>query len=148
MMTTQHSSSAALDASHGSRFSRVKALVGTYLGVSAATIVAVVLLRNDAAMVNAAVWIRSTIVLASALLTLSFVIRAARGSRRAFLRLRIVSAVMVIAIATIIALPGTFPTWLKIEQGVCGLLLLGVVALVNGKALRSAFAARRPRLWR
>lgn len=144
-MSTQHSSSAstaALDASHGSTFSRVKALVGTYLGVSAATIVAVVLLRNDAAMVNAAVWIRSTIVLASALLTLSFVIRAARGSRRAFLRLRIVSAVMVIAIATIIALPGTFPTWLKIEQGCCGLILLGVVALVNGKALRSAFAAR------
>jgi hypothetical protein len=142
MMTTQNSSSAALDASHGSKFSRVKALVGTYLGVSAATIVAVVLLRGDTAMVNDAVWIRSTIVVASALLTLSFVIRAARGSRRAFLRLRIVSAVMVIAIATIMALPGTFPTWLKIEQGGCGLILLGVVALVNGKALRSAFAAK------
>lgn len=142
MMTTQNSSSAALDATHGSKFSRVKALVGTYLGVSAATIVAVVLLRDNTAMVNAAVWIRSTIVLASALLTLSFVIRAARGSRRAFLRLRIVSAVMVLAIATIIALPGTFPVWLKIEQGVCGLILLGVVALVNGRALRSAFAAK------
>lgn len=145
MMTTQNPAAAtpaALDATHGSTFRRVKALVGTYLGVSAATIVAVVLLRNNTAMVNDAVWIRSTIVLASALLTLSFVVRAARGSRRAFLRLRLVSAVMVIAIATIIALPGTFPTWLKIEQGLCGLLLLGVVALVNGKALRSAFAAK------
>jgi hypothetical protein len=144
MMTTQNRSAAspaALDATHGRRFSRVKGLVGTYLGLSAATIVAVVLLRDNTAMVNSAVWIRSTIVLASALLTLSFVVRAARGSRRAFLRLRIVSTVMVIAIATIIALPGTFPTWLKIEQGCCGLLLLGVVALVNGRALRSAFAA-------
>ena len=94
MMTTQNRSAAspaALDATHGRRFSRVKGLVGTYLGLSAATIVAVVLLRDNTAMVNSAVWIRSTIVLASALLTLSFVVRAARGSRRAFLRLRIVS---------------------------------------------------------
>ncbi len=145
-MTTENrpstASTAAINATHSRKFDQVKALVGTYLGVSVATIVAVVLLRDNAAMVNAAVWIRSTIVLASALLTLSFVIRAARGSRRAFLRLRIVSAVMVIAIAAIIALPGTFPTWLKIEQGACGLLLIGVVALVNGKALRSAFAAK------
>lgn len=145
-MTTQNSSAASpaavVDATHGRKLGQVKALIGTYLGISAATIVAVVLLRDNTAIVNAAVWIRSTIVLASALLTLSFVIRAARGSRSAFLRLRIVSAAMVIAIATIIALPGTFPTWLKIEQGVCGLILIGVVALVNGKALRSAFAAR------
>lgn len=55
--------------------------------------------------------------------------------------MRIVSGVMVGAIAVIIALPGSFPLWLKLEQGVCGLLLLGVVALVNGRRLRSLFAA-------
>jgi hypothetical protein len=49
---------------------------------------------------------------------------------------------MLVAIAVIIALPGTFPLWMKIEQGVCGLLLLGVVLVVNGKHLRSAFATR------
>ncbi|HEY4019617.1 MAG TPA: hypothetical protein VGM75_13065 [Pseudonocardiaceae bacterium] len=142
MMTTQNRSSAAIDTRHSGTFRNVKALVGTYLGVSVANVIAIVLLRNNVTMVNDAVWVRSIIVLASALLTLSFVVRAARGSRRAFLRLRLVSAVMTVAIAVIIALPGTFPTWLKIEQGVCGLLLLGVVALVNGKALRSAFAAK------
>jgi hypothetical protein len=145
MMTTQNRPSAApavLDARHSGKFRTVKALVATYLGISVATLVAVVVLRDDATMVNSAVWTRTIIVLASALFTLSCVVRAARGSRKAFLRLRLVSGVMTIAIAVIISLPGTFPAWLKIEQGVCGLLLLAVVALVNGRALRSAFAAR------
>jgi hypothetical protein len=39
------------------------------------------------------------------------------------------------------AIPGDFPLWMKLEQGVCGLLLLGVVATVNGKHLRSVFAS-------
>jgi hypothetical protein len=59
----------------------------------------------------------------------------ARGSSGGYLRLRLVSAIMLVAIAAIIALPGTFPLWMKIEQGVCGLLLLGVVVIVNGKHL-------------
>ena len=49
---------------------------------------------------------------------------------------------MLAAIAVIIAVPGSFPLWMKIEQGVCGLLLLGVVAIVNGRQLRAGFAAR------
>ena len=49
---------------------------------------------------------------------------------------------MVAAIAVIIALPGTFPLWMKIVQGVCGLILLGVVVIVNGRRLRSLFAAK------
>lgn len=125
---------------HQAALRGVRAFVLSYLTVSVLTLIGVVVLRNHPEIVNSAVWIRGTVVVASALLTLSFTVRAARGSKRAFLRLRIVSAVMVAAIATIIALPGTFPVWMKIEQGVCGLLLLGVVAIVNGRHLRSVFA--------
>ena len=50
-------------------------------------------------------------------------------------------AATVVAIAAIIALPGTFPLWMKIEQGACGLLLASVVVTVNGSRLRSLFAA-------
>jgi len=117
----------------------VRLLVGGYLALSVLTFVAVVLLRDTAA-VNDAVWVRSSIVVASAALTTLFAARAARGSTRAFLRLRIISAVMVVAIVIIIALPGTFPLWLKIEQGVCGLLLLGVTVLLNGRELRAAYS--------
>jgi hypothetical protein len=100
------------------------------------------LLRNNTAIVTPAVWVRGTIVVASALLTTSFAAQMARGSSAGYLRLRLVSAIMLVAIVVIIALPGTFPLWMKIEQGVCGLLLLGVVVVVNSKHLRSVFATR------
>ena len=117
----------------------VQLLVIAYLAVSVLTLAAIIALRNHAAVVNDAVWTRGTIVVASALLTFAFARRAARGSKKGFLRLRIVSAVMLVAIVVIIALPGTFPLWMKFEQGVCGLLLLAVALIVNGKHLRSVF---------
>ncbi|TVT30917.1 hypothetical protein FNH05_28740 [Amycolatopsis rhizosphaerae] len=123
-----------------SAFRAVKLLVGTYVALSVLTLVVIVVLRDHASVVNDAVWTRATIVVASSLLTSAFALRAARGSRGAYLRLRIVSAVMVLAIAVIVAVPGPFPVWMKIEQGVCGLVLIGVVTLVNGKRLRAVFA--------
>jgi hypothetical protein len=123
-------------------FRTTRLLVGGYLGLCVLALAAIVLLRNTSA-VDSAVWTRGVIVTASALLTFSFTTRAARGSRGAYRRLRIVSAVMVVAIAAIIAIPGAFPAWLKIEQGVCGLLLLGVVVQVNSQHMRSLFATGR-----
>ena len=118
--------------------SKVKALVGGYAGLSLLTVVAIVLMRNHPKLVTDAVWTRALIVAASSLLMLRFTVRAERGSHRSFLRLRIASAVMLTAIVVIVALPGAFPVWLRAEQAACGLLVLGVVTLVNGPALRSA----------
>jgi hypothetical protein len=123
-------------------FRSVRRLAGAYVAISVLTLVAIVLMRHDAALVNPAVWIRASIVAASSMLMAAFVRAAARGSARAYLRLRLVSAIMVVAIVVIVSLPGTFPVWLKIEQGVCGLILIGVVAIVNGPHLRSLFAGR------
>jgi hypothetical protein len=123
-------------------FRSAKMLVMGYLGLSVATLVAIVLMRDNSSMVNDAVWVRVTIVVLSAILTCLFAFSAARGSRRAYLRLRIVTAVMVVAIAVIVALPGPFPVWLKVEQSVCGVLLLAVVLIVNSRQVRSQFAVR------
>jgi len=121
-------------------FRNAKRLVGAYAGISALTLVLIALLRNHSSLVNSAVWTRGSIVAGTSLLMLSFTIRAARGARMAYLRLRIASAIMLVAIAVIISLPGSFPVWMKVEQAVCGLILIGVVSLVNGKRLRSLFA--------
>jgi hypothetical protein len=120
----------------------VRRLVSAYVALSVLTLLVIAVLRDDNGAVNSAVWTRGAVVMASSLVSLSFVLRAASGSRRAFLRLRIASAVMVVAIAAIVASPGSFPVWLTVEQGVCGLLLLGVAVLVNGRQLRSHFASR------
>ncbi|MGK3202284.1 hypothetical protein [Amycolatopsis sp. MEPSY49] len=117
-------------------FRPVLLLTGGYAALSVLTLVAIVLLRNDHALVTDAVWVRATLVVASSLLTFAFARSAARGSRKGLLRLRIVAAVMLVAIVVIVALPGLFPVWLRIEQAVCGLLLLGVTVLVNGRRAR------------
>jgi hypothetical protein len=114
-------------------------LVRCYLALSVLTLAAIALMRNDPALVTTAVWVRATIVVASAALMAAFAARTARGSRGAYRRLRIVSAVMLVAIVVIIALPGDFPLWLKIEQGVCGLLLACVVLLANRSHVRARF---------
>jgi hypothetical protein len=46
----------------------VKRLVGIYLGISVLTMVAVVLLRNNASLVTVTVWVRGIIVVVTALL--------------------------------------------------------------------------------
>jgi uncharacterized membrane protein len=121
-------------------FLAIRRLLLAYLGVSAAALVAIVLMRDDAAEVNSAVWTRGIIVLVAAALMLLFATRAMQGSRAAYRRLRIISIVTVAAIAAIIASPGPFPVWLKIEQGVCGLLMAGIAVLANGSHLRALFA--------
>ncbi len=123
-------------------FRKIKLLVGSYVAVSLLTMVAVVLLRDHKSIVTPAVWTRGTIVAATSVLMLSFADRAARGSSRGYLRLRIASAIMVVAIVIIILIPGAFPLWMKVEQGVCGILLLGVVVIVNGSSLRSTFSSK------
>lgn len=142
-MNTQSISQERLSNLRGqAAFRTVKLLIGSYLGVSVLTLAAIIFFRNNADIVTTPVWVRGIIVTASALLTHLFASQMARGSSSGYLRLRLVSAIMCVAIVVIIALPGTFPLWMKIEQGICGLLLLGVVVIVNGKYLRSTFATR------
>jgi hypothetical protein len=124
-------------------FRTLRILVGAYLGVSVLTLAAIIVLRDSPQIVDDAVWIRGSIVVASAAVMFLFATRMANGHRRAYLRVRILSAVMVVAIVVIISLPGTFPMWLKIEQAVCGLILIGVVIVANGRQLRSIFAGRQ-----
>ncbi|AEA25377.1 hypothetical protein ACFQ34_30430 [Pseudonocardia benzenivorans] len=117
-------------------------LATAYLVLSVAGVVAIVLLRNDPAAVTPAVWIRGVIVAASAVLTFAFARRAAAGSRRALLRLRLVTAIMVVAIVVVVAVPGAFPVWLKIEQVVCGVLLLGIAMIADVPGVRQTLDRR------
>ncbi|HKW20404.1 MAG TPA: hypothetical protein VJO13_03450 [Ktedonobacterales bacterium] len=123
-------------------FRAVNMLLSSYLGISVLTLVAAILLRGNAAIAPIAVLVRGTIVVAHALINLLFAARMSRGSRIGYRLLRLSSAAMVVAIAVIIAIPGDFPVWFKIEQGVCGLLLLGTVIVAFSKPVGSVFASK------
>ncbi|MDZ7915193.1 MAG: hypothetical protein U5O16_25750 [Rhodococcus sp. (in: high G+C Gram-positive bacteria)] len=51
----------------------------------------------------------------------------------------IISALVPIAILVLLVTPGTYPLWVKLEQAACGLVLVGVAVIVNGRHLRAAF---------
>ncbi len=121
----------------------VRHLVVGYLTISALTVVAIAVMRNNAAQVNSAVWIHGIIVVASALFTYIFTVRASAGASRSYLRLRVISIVTPAAMVVLIALPDTFPLWMKIEQDAFGLLLIGVAVRVNSKHQRSSFACKQ-----
>lgn len=115
-------------------------LLAGYTVLSVLAMGVLVVLRDDATVATDAAWVRASIVLVSSLLTLLFAAQAAGGSPKGYLRLRLVTAIMLVAIIVIVAIPGAFPVWLRVEQAVCGLLLAGVVLLVNRAPVRTLFA--------
>jgi hypothetical protein len=122
----------------------VNVLVGIYLTLSILAIVTAIVFRNNPGAVNSAVWIRGSIVAVTAALMLRFAIGAQHGNARHYLRLRLSSAIMVVAIAAILLIiPGDFPVWMKIEQATCGVLLVVVAVIANGKRLRSWFKSAK-----
>jgi hypothetical protein len=120
-------------------FRTIRRLLLAYLAVSVAAVVAIVLMRNDSTEVDSTVWTRGIIVAVTAALLLLFAARAAQGSRSAYRRLRIISIITVAVIVAIVAAPGALPAWMKIEQGVCGLIMAGVAVLVSQPRLRALF---------
>ncbi|MEV6492634.1 hypothetical protein AB0M20_29040 [Actinoplanes sp. NPDC051633] len=119
-------------------------LLTAFLVISVSTVVAVALMRHHPALVTTAVWVRTSLVAASAAVLLLFARRAAAGHRGSFRRLRIISMVVLIAIIAVVAWPGAFPVWLRVEQAVCGLLMLGVVVRTNLRVARSSLDAGAP----
>jgi len=107
-----------------SAFRAVKWLLGAYLVLSMLTVAPIITFSVVApSLVNPQAWWRGIIVAATSILTFIFGSRAAKGSPRALLRLRIVVAIILIAIvAVLFFLP--LPLWMIIEQMVCGVLLL------------------------
>jgi hypothetical protein len=121
-------------------FRTIRVLLGAYLLAGIATLAVVVVLRGHAGIVNTAVWTRTVIVGITAVVLYAAGSRAARGSRGAYRRLCIISAITVLAIAIIVVVPGPFPTWLRIEQAAGGLVMLRIAVLANNRILRAVFA--------
>lgn len=108
-------------------------LLGAYLILSWATVALIVVLSVTApSLVTPQAWFRGAIVAATSILTFVFARNAARRRARALLRLRIVVAVILVAIVAVVFFL-ELPTWMLSEQFLCGALLLAVAILVFGK---------------
>ena len=132
-MTTHTSSTEGLGRPATSAFRVVKWLVGAYLVLSMLTVAAIIIFAKIAPnLVNSYAWGRGIVVAATSILTFVFANRAAAGRPRALLRLRIVVAIILVAIvAVLFFLP--LPPWMIIEQAACGALLLATAVIIFRK---------------
>jgi hypothetical protein len=122
-------------------FHTTRRLIVAFIALSAATLVAAFFLsRSDPTLVSSTVWTRATIVLLDSLVALSYAKKASRGLAKAYRNLRLLSAGSVVGVVVLVVWPGLLPGWMKLEQAVCGLLLLGVVVLINSGKVRALFA--------
>jgi hypothetical protein len=88
---------------------------------------------------TSAVWIRGSIVAVIGALLIVFAGRSYRGSRGAYRRMRLMTTVAPVAILVIIAIPHDgFPTWMKIEQALVGILMAAAATMLARKSLRRA----------
>lgn len=110
--------------------SAVRWLVGAYVGLSVLTVAAIITLSQvDPSEVNPQAWVRGIIVAATSVLTFLFAERAAKGRPRALLRLRIIVAIVLVAIVGVLLFV-PLPGWMVVEQVLCGVLLLATAALI------------------
>jgi hypothetical protein len=118
-------------------FRAVRWLVGAYVALSMLTVAAIITLSDIVPdQVTPQAWVRGIIVAATSALTLIFANRAAKGSQRALLRLRIAVSVILIALgAVLVFVP--LPLWMIIEQAACGALLFATAIIIFGQGRRS-----------
>lgn len=107
------------------------AFAAAFLAVSAAMAAFLAIATALGDGIDIAIWIRCTLVLGSAILLLLSAMGARRGSRSAWTRLRIISPIVLVAVIVIVSIPGFLPGWVRIEQAVCGLLVLPVAITSN-----------------
>jgi hypothetical protein len=139
---TKRTSPTVTDPDARAKLHIAQVLLGGYAAVSVLTLLAIVVFSGNPDIVTDAVWIRGSIIAVASLITFAIGASMAKGSRSNYRRVRIIALAQVVAIVVIESIPGSFPVWFKIVNGVCGVLLVIVVLLTSARTVRTAFAAR------
>jgi len=105
-----------------------------------ALITAAVLAIVDPVDVNWVVWLRGSVVAIASVIFVFVTNAAARGSYRAYSRMRWISILVPIGILLIIVAPDTgYPIWMKVEQAIVGVIIVIIAVLLNRPSTRRAF---------
>ena len=93
--------------------------------------------------VPGAAWGRVIGLLVASPLYLLVANRMAAGRRWAYRRLRVLSVLGTVGIAVLVSVPGPYPVWMRVEQGVQGLILLALAVVMAQPAIKSRFRRAR-----
>ncbi|MEU4232491.1 hypothetical protein AB0F17_50035 [Nonomuraea sp. NPDC026600] len=124
-------------------FGKVKKFVAAYGALSVAVLIVVVILSVTGREVTSFMWGRTGGMFASAVVTYWLTVLASRGARWAYVRVRIISVIVPIAIIAIDGIPGALPPWFVAMQIAGALTLVPAAFIVNRSELRAAFPKAR-----
>jgi hypothetical protein len=125
-----------------SAFRPMLVLLSAFVLVSVAMEAVLIVETLSGNAVDVAIWIRCSLVLGSSIVLLILAMFAARRSRPAWRRLSVIAPIVVVAVIVIVSIPGFLPDWVRVEQAVCGLLVLPVAIMLNLPRTRALFAGR------
>ncbi|MEU7859579.1 hypothetical protein [Nonomuraea sp. NPDC049141] len=120
-------------------FGKVKRFVAAYGALSVAVLIVVVVLSVLGREVTSFMWGRTGGMFASAVVTYWLTVLASRGAQWAYVRVRIISVIVPIAIVAIDGIPGALPLWFVAMQVAGALALVPAAFIVNRSELRAAF---------
>jgi peptidoglycan/LPS O-acetylase OafA/YrhL len=127
-----------MTASSAALHARLRPVLGAQwlnLGLCVA-LLAVAFLRHS---IEPAVWVRSTIILVVGLFMLLCGLQMRRGRRWAYVRAKWIALLGTIGFVGVAALPGPFPAWMRIEQGVQALVFLALALMLTRPGLALLF---------
>ncbi|MFD1542403.1 hypothetical protein [Nonomuraea guangzhouensis] len=124
-------------------FGKVKRFVAVYGAFSVAVLIVIVILSVTGREVTSFMWGRTGGMFASAVVTYWLAVLASRGARWAYVRVRIISVIVPIAIIAIDGIPGALPLWFVALQVAGALALVPAAFIVNRSELRAAFPKAR-----
>ncbi|MFF0474950.1 hypothetical protein [Streptomyces sp. NPDC004284] len=120
-------------------FATATASVKIYGALGVLSLLAVAGVAAGGHQVNTFMWVRAVLLPLVAVLVHRLTVSAARGSLRAFERVRGVAVVLPVAIIGVDLIPGVCPLWYAAMQTVCVLPVIRLAFLTRGPALRTAF---------
>ncbi|MFD1547171.1 hypothetical protein [Nonomuraea guangzhouensis] len=116
----------------------VRTLFVVMLAVSVLALVVAAIVGGDWV-----VWVRGVAVAAAAAWLIALTGQAEKGRRAAYVRIRFIATIAPIGILLIVAVPSSgYPLWMRVEQGLVGVLLVAVATLVNRRTVRQAYPKR------
>ncbi|MEW9531274.1 hypothetical protein [Microbispora sp. NPDC049125] len=124
-------------------FGKVRTLTVAYGAIGAAVLVTVVVLASTGHTMTGFVWSRAAGLFASAAVTYWMTALASKGRRWAYLRLRIISIAVPVALIAMDMIPGILPVWFVVMQAGAALVIAAAAFVVNGSRLRAAFPESR-----
>jgi hypothetical protein len=127
------------DAQVAETFATMRKCIVIFGVIGAVVLATVAVIALTHGRVNGFMWVRASVLLLATPLFSRWAARGANGQRKPFERLRLVTAVLPVAIVVVDLIPGVCPLWYAGMQALSAVPLVAVAALSRRRVVKASF---------